>query len=126
VKSLSEAHPDFGCASALVDVHLYVDGRLHVAPGAAEVATPVAGGVTAVVAPPPPPVHGMHWEYHAFETVQHEPEAHVVAPVHPDPPPMMISFGLFRYDVFTYIGPRLRPGQIRVAEPRTRQQQRKS
>ncbi len=93
MKSLSEAHPDFGCASALVDVHLYVDGRSHVAPGAAEVATPVAGGVTAVVAPPPPPVHGMHWEYQAFEKVQHEPEAQVVAPVHPVPPPKTISFG---------------------------------
>lgn len=58
---MSEAHPDFGCASAVVDVHLYVDGRSHVAPGADEVATPVAGGVTAVVAPPPPPpVQGMH------------------------------------------------------------------
>jgi hypothetical protein len=38
VKSLSESNPDFGLASAPVDVHLYVDGRAHPPVDAAVVA----------------------------------------------------------------------------------------
>ena len=42
MKSLSETQPDFGCASAPVDVQRYVDGSAH---------EPLGGGVVGL--PPP-------------------------------------------------------------------------
>jgi hypothetical protein len=72
VKSFNETHPDFGVASAPVDVHLYVDGRAQVLVDAdlvevvdvdlvevANVVTEVETFVELVVVPPLP-VHGRH------------------------------------------------------------------
>jgi hypothetical protein len=59
VKSFREAHPDFGFASALVDVQRYVDGRVHVVVDADVVE--LAGFVTEVeIIVELAPVHGIH------------------------------------------------------------------
>lgn len=67
MKSLSETQPDFGFASAPVEVQRYVDGRLQEPePGVLEVVEDVETLVVAVVVRvelaegPPPPVQGRH------------------------------------------------------------------
>ena len=63
MKSFNATHPDFGFASAPVDVQRYVDGRVHVLVDAdlVELASVVNVETFVELAEVPPlPVHGRH------------------------------------------------------------------
>jgi hypothetical protein len=58
---------------------------------------------------------GMHCEYQSLVTVQQSPESHTVGPVHPIPPPPVVSLYMSAGEELPYIGPKLFAGQQRPA-----------
>ena len=54
---------------------------------------------------------GMHCEYQSLEYVQQDPEAHIVGPAQPIPPPVVVIRLRSWDDRVSYIGPKPTAGQ---------------